>query len=123
MDAIPASPATTASAAAQDAPIPFGRAGTPTVSGGGSLLIATLLLGTAFAALWLLKRRGWSADQPVRSTKPGVSVVQRLRLSPGCSAYVLRDGDDRLLVVEARNGVQVTALRSGHVSADQGEVL
>lgn len=122
MDAVPASPATTASAAAQDAPIPFSRAGTPTVSGGGSLLVAALLLGTAFAALWLLKRRGWNADQPV-STKPGVSVAQRLRLSPDCSAYVLRDGDDRLLVVEARSGVQVRALRSGHVSADQGEVL
>jgi hypothetical protein len=116
-----ASPAAAASIAPA-APIPFSRdAGSGDASGGASLLVAALLLAAAFAVLWVLKRRGWRGlpGQPA-AVPQGVKVTQRLRLGPACSAYVLQDGEDRLLVVEARQGVQVTALRAAP-AADRGE--
>ena len=122
MHADVATPAVAASVASA-APIPFSREAAPTASGGTSLLVAALLLGAAFGVLWLLKRRGWNGMGPARGTRipsPGVSVAQRLRLGPGCSAYVLHDGDERLLVVEARSGVQVTSLRPAEQSASEG---
>lgn len=119
-----ATPAVAASVASA-APIPFSRENAPAASGGASLLIAALLLGVAFAALWLLKRQGWNGSSRVLAARvpaAGVSVAQRLRLGPGCSAYVLHDGEQRLLVVEARSGVQVTPLRSAGSSAADGEL-
>ena len=106
MDAVPAV------AASAPAPIPFSHPVAPAVTGGGSLLIAGLLLAAAFAVLWLLHRRGWRGAglTVIRAEAPGVSVAQRLRLGAGTVAYVLRDGDARLLVIEARSGVQVTPL-------------
>ena len=103
-----------AASVAPAAPIPFSHESAPAASGGGSLLVA---------ALWLLKRSGWKGGALIngpRTQAPGVSVAQRLRLGPGCSAYVLHDGDERLLVVEARSGVQVTALRPLASTANDG---
>jgi len=113
-----------AASTAPAAPIPFSREAAPAASGGASLLVAALLLGAAFAALWLLKRKGWNGNpllKAARMPSSGVSVAQRLRLGPGCSAYVLHDGAQRLLVVEARSGVQVTALHPAAPSAHEGE--
>ncbi|GAA0706137.1 hypothetical protein ISN75_10360 [Dyella marensis] len=114
---------TVAASVAPAAPIPFSHESAPAASGGGSLLVAALLLGAAFAALWLLKRSGWKGGALINgpcAQAPGVSVAQRLRLGPGCSAYVLHDGDERLLVVEARSGVQVAALRPLASTANDG---
>ncbi|MGO4703603.1 hypothetical protein [Dyella sp. 2RAB6] len=113
-----------AASVAPATPIPFSREPAPAASGGTSLLVAALLLGAAFAALWVLKRRGWNGAALAKGPRmppSGVSVAQRLRLGPGCSAYVLHDGDERLLVVEARSGVQVTALRPLERPANEGE--
>lgn len=117
-------PPAVAASAGSVASIPFSREVAPAASGGTSLLVAALLLSTAFAVLWLLKRQGWNGiglGQGPRVPPPGVSVAQRLRLGPGCWAYVLHDGDERLLVVEARSGVQVAALRSAGKPADTGD--
>jgi hypothetical protein len=113
-------PATAASTAAPVA-IPFRHEAGGSASGGVSILVAACLLGAAFVALWLLKRRGWQGmhGQVSARANTGVVVAQRLRLSTGCAAYVLQDGNDRLLVIEARSGVQTMPLRG--VATEHGE--
>jgi len=109
VDSVPA----VASSAATSAPIPFSRDTGGQASGATSLLVAGLLLAAAFAVLWALKRRGWqglASHIGMPATPSGVVVIQRLRLSASSAAYVLRDGEARLLVVESRAGVQVTHL-------------
>jgi hypothetical protein len=115
-------PATAASTAAP-APIPFSRDVGDHASGGISVLIAACLLAAVFVLLWLLRRRGWRSEQGPRSSRMNrdLVVVQRLRLSTGCLAYVLQDGSDRLLVVEARGGIQMMPLRESTMELGEGE--
>jgi uncharacterized protein (DUF58 family) len=105
------SPATAASVVPAT-PIPFGQDTGGYADGGTSLLVAALLLVFGYAALWLLKRRGWGATGRPEAAPNTMKVVQRVRLSQTCSAYVLQDGENRLLIVEGRQGVQVAPLRA-----------
>jgi len=93
--------------------IPFSQAGNslPTASLSG-LLIASVLLAMAFAALWYARRRGWMglAAKPSQAPNPGrLAVRERIRLSATCSAFVLGEGEERIVVVESRHAVQVHA--------------
>jgi len=75
------------------------------------MFVAAALLGTAFVVLWWLRRRGYGVGAPaVGVGTDRLAVTQRLRLSPTCNAFVVHDGQARLLVVESRHGVQVSAL-------------
>ena len=93
--------------------IPFSQAGNslPTASLSG-LLIACVLLALAFAALWYARRRGWFGlvAKPSRALNPGrLAVRERIRISATCNAFVLGEGDERIMVVESRHPVQVHA--------------
>lgn len=104
-----------APAAATTAAIPFGQAPQPVPGGNaGGFVAATLLLAAAFVVLWLLRKRGFGAAARVvtgtANGPEGIALTQRLRLSPTCQAYVLREGDVRMLVVESRYGVDVRPL-------------
>lgn len=112
----------TAASTATPAPIPFSHDVGDHASAGISVLIAACLLAAAFVLLWLLRRRGWRGTQSPTSPRVNrdLAVVQRLRLSTGCLAYVLQDGSDRLLVVEARSGVQMMPLRESTMELGEG---
>lgn len=93
--------------------IPFDTGAASVASGSGtSLLVAFLLLALAYAALWYVRKRGWGmhGSSPGSTMEKSLKVEQRLRLGGTCMAYVLRDGDSRLLVVESRQGLQVSRL-------------
>jgi hypothetical protein len=94
--------------------IPFSQpAATPMATSAGGLLIAGALLGVAFVVLWWLRRRGYgvgTSASAVGTQSDRLAVTQRLRLSPTCQAFVVVDGQTRLLVVESRHGVQINPL-------------
>ena len=105
----------TAPAGATTAAIPFGQAPQPVPGGNaGGFVAATLLLAVAFVVLWLLRKRGYGGTARVSTDTAhgavGISLTQRLRLSPTCQAFVLREGDVRMLVVESKYGVNVSPL-------------
>ncbi|MET4674942.1 MULTISPECIES: hypothetical protein [unclassified Luteibacter] len=92
--------------------IPFGQGPQPTVGGSfGGMAVAIVLLALAYLALWYLRRRGVFGGVPsVSSPTAGMTVEQRLRVSPTCMAFVLKDADRRMLLVESRHGVHLHAL-------------
>lgn len=71
------------------------------------------LLVAACAALWYARRRGllarWTGAEVLRPAA-SLRVVQRLRLGMHSHAYVLQEGDERWMVLEGRQGIQVTPL-------------
>jgi hypothetical protein len=98
-------------ATASTSAIPFGA--TPATPAGGSasgFLLAFVLLAVAFAVLWVIRRRGYGMSLPGDARGGGWVVAQRIRLTPTAQAVVLEDGEERLVVVESRYGVQVTRL-------------
>jgi hypothetical protein len=101
--------------ASSTAAIPFEQpAAAPMPGSTGGLIVATVLLGAAFVVLWWLRRRGFGGVPATGAAERGgdsrLTVAQRLRLGPTCSAFVVHDGDARLLIVESRYGVQVSSL-------------
>lgn len=106
-------PTSSVPVAASTSAIPFGQA--PAVPTGGSAMgfvVALILLTAAFVVLWFIRRRGYGRALPMSAitTGAGWSVSQRVRLTPTSQAIVLCDGDQRLVVVESRFGVQVTRI-------------
>jgi hypothetical protein len=101
-------------AAASTSAIPFGQA--PTASAGGSMMgfaVAFVLLAVAFMVLWFIRRRGIGGVMlPMSATTAGLgwNVVQRVRLTPTSQAIVLREGEQCLVVVESRFGIQVSRI-------------
>jgi hypothetical protein len=82
------------------------------------MLVAAALLGAVFVVLWWLRRRGYGVGVPaVGGGADRLAVTQRLRLSPTCNAFVVLDGQSRLLVVESRHGVQVSVLSQAEHAA------
>lgn len=69
------------------------------------LLILVVLLGAAAVGLWFAKRRGWlrtwTTTPPTEAANAGITVLQRLRLSPKTVVYRLKDGDAEFLIVES----------------------
>lgn len=77
----------------------------------GPLIIASLLLALAIAALYVARRRGWlrrwsvvpaAADMPL-----GLRVEQVLRLSPRTRLYRVSDGVAVFTVVESTAHAQI----------------
>ena len=106
-------PATAASVGAPSA-IPFSQPRQDNYAQGtAGFVIAAILLAITVAVLWVARRKGWGgiAGRKVETGGEGHLVLtQRLRLSPTCSAFVLSDGESRMLVVESRHTVQISRL-------------
>lgn len=106
--ATPATSTTSAGTPISFAPTAPGQATHP-----AALAVTVALLAVACIGLWVARRGGylrrWVGPPPGKAER-GVRVVQRLRLGMHSHAYVLEDGTDRWIVVEGRQGVQMTAL-------------
>ena len=106
-------PATAASVAAPSA-IPFSQPRQDGYAQGtAGFVITAILLAIAVAVLWVARRKGWGgvAGRKVEVGGDGhLALTQRLRLSPTCTAFVLGDGERRVLIVESRHAVQISRL-------------
>jgi hypothetical protein len=96
-----------APAAAASAAIPFSPASSGAAGGNFvGLGVAVVLLVLAWSGLWLARSRGWltaGARKPAMAND--LAVHGRLRLSATCTAYVVGNGEQRVLVVESRHQV------------------
>ncbi|WP_266158308.1 hypothetical protein [Dyella silvatica] len=107
-----------AASVAMPAAIPFSHAAVSSDSANMSgMLVAAALLALAFAVLWVLKQRGWGIKSSAISANAihqpeDFQVMQRLRLSPTCMAFVLSDGETRMLLVESRHSVTLQPLQT-----------
>jgi hypothetical protein len=100
-----------APAAAASAAIPFSPASSG-IAGGNfiGLGVAVVLLALAWAGLWFARSRGWMSGgvrQPAKAN--GLMVHERLRLSSTCTAFLVGNDEQRVLVVESRHQIRVQA--------------
>lgn len=88
------------------------------VSGGdiaGAFAAAVTLLAMAIAVAWLARRLGWLQRWGVRPTPAavltsGLRIEQALRISPRTMLFRIADGDQRFLLAESREGLQMLPL-------------
>jgi hypothetical protein len=123
MQAVSTSAPAHAATTGQSGAIPFAEAGHSAAPGNFTgLMIAAVLLAVAFVVLYIFRQRGLGRAGGVGATSGALKVVQRLRISGSCEAFVLDDAGTRLVVIESRHGLQVVqsagAGPSSHVFRD-----
>lgn len=76
-----------------------------------------VVLGALFAALWLLKRKGWArtVSRGARADgSPRLEVIDRLALTPHHSLHLVRLADRTLLVGISPNGCNLLECAGGN---------
>lgn len=75
------------------------------------------VLGALFAALWLLKSKGWvrtASRGPRGDGAPRLEVIDRLALTPHHSLHLVRLADRTLLVGISPNGCNLLECANGN---------
>jgi hypothetical protein len=94
--------------------IPFKEAaagGSPSVA--IAWIVTVVLLSGVFLFLFIARRRGWAWPQRGSASPSGggrLVVVQSLRLSPTCMAFLMSRGGQELVIVESRHNLHVSSL-------------
>lgn len=113
MNAASSKPA--AAAVVPGKPIPF-REEPATLSGDplGVFLALVAVLGVAVAGLWIARKKGWLdrwiAARALREGGGDVRVEQAVRLSPRSVLFSIRNGNQRVLLIESIANVSVVAV-------------